>query len=164
VSARLSSLCASADATEALGRSLATLLEAGDVLLLVGGLGAGKTTFVRGLAAGLGYTGQVTSPTFTLCHAYDGRLRLVHADLWRLEREAEVADLALEEELEAGGVLVAEWGEAAETLFGAGALVVTFGPGRTDSERVVDLEPKGRSWGARNKRLRNVLEESRRLG
>ena len=132
------------------------------MLLLVGGLGAGKTTFVRGLAGGLGYAGHVTSPTFTLCHTYDGRLALVHADLWRLERSAEVADLALEEELEEGGVLVVEWGEAADDLFGAEALVVNFEPGGTDSERLVGLEARGSSWGARAGRLRDVLEADRR--
>jgi len=161
VTTRSSSLTASAAATEALGRSIAPLLEGRDVLLLVGGLGAGKTTFVRGLAGGLGYAGQVTSPTFTLCHTYDGRLALVHVDLWRLERAAEVADLALEEELEEGSVLVVEWGEAADDLFGAEALVVNFEPGRTDTERLVGLEARGTAWAARAGRLRDVLEADR---
>jgi tRNA threonylcarbamoyladenosine biosynthesis protein TsaE len=160
VTAKLSVLSPSAAATEALGRALAPLLEAGDVLLLVGGLGAGKTTFVRGLAAGLGCPGEVTSPTFTLCHGYEGRLRLVHADLWRLEREGEVADLALEEELEDGSVLVAEWGEAAEGLFGSEALVVNFGPGGSESERLVDLEARGASWEERAGRLRALTEKA----
>ncbi len=158
---RLSSLTTSAAGTEALGRSIAPLLEEGDVLLLVGGLGAGKTTFVRGLAGGLGYAGQVTSPTFTLCHTYAGRLRLVHADLWRLERAAEVADLALEEELEEGSVLVVEWGEAADDLFGAEALVLAFEPGGRESDRLVGLEARGPSWMDRAGPLRDLLEAER---
>jgi tRNA threonylcarbamoyladenosine biosynthesis protein TsaE len=161
VTSRLSSLTSSAADTETLGRSIAPLLEGGDVVLLVGGLGAGKTTFVRGLAGGLGYRGQVTSPTFTLCHGYEGRLRLVHADLWRLERAGEVADLALEEELDGGSVLVAEWGEAADELFGGEALVVHFGPGATESERAVDVEARGKSWRERSEQLGGVLAQER---
>ena len=161
MTATLSLLTASAFATETLGRSLAPLLLPGDVVLLVGGLGAGKTTFVRGLAGGLGYAGQVTSPTFTLCHGYEGRLRLVHADLWRLEREGELADLALDEELEDGSVLVAEWGEAAEELFGGDALVVRFDPGTSETERVVDLETRGASWSERAGLLGDLIAQKR---
>jgi tRNA threonylcarbamoyladenosine biosynthesis protein TsaE len=163
VSCRLSSRTTSAADTEAFGRSIAPVLESGDVLLLVGGLGAGKTTFVRGLADGLGYTGQVTSPTFTLCHTYAGRLLLVHADLWRLERAAEVADLALEEDLESGSVLVVEWGEAADDLFGTEALVVSIEPGSSETDRVVALEARGPSWAARADRLADLLEADRHL-
>lgn len=114
------------EATRAVAARVAGLLEPGDVLLLVGGLGAGKTTFVQGLAAGLGAEDDVTSPTFTLSHSYSGRLRLVHADLWRLGTRSELLDLSLEEDLEDGAVLVAEWGEAAEAVFGEEALVVSF--------------------------------------
>src|SRR4029077_17507509 len=84
--------------TQALAREIAATLEAGDVLLLAGDLGAGKTTFVKGLAAGLGIDpADVSSPTFTLVHEYrGGRLTLYHADLYRLERTA-TGDLGLEE-------------------------------------------------------------------
>ncbi|HEY3161567.1 MAG TPA: tRNA (adenosine(37)-N6)-threonylcarbamoyltransferase complex ATPase subunit type 1 TsaE [Vicinamibacterales bacterium] len=96
--------------TQAIARELAATLRAGDVLLLAGELGAGKTTFVKGLAAGLGIDpGDVSSPTFTLLHEYrGGRLTLYHADLYRLDRTA-TEDLGLEEAGVRDGVLAIEW-------------------------------------------------------
>ena len=101
---------ASEDETQAVGRELAATLHAGDVLLLAGDLGAGKTTFVRGLAEGLGIDpAEVSSPTFTLVHEYRGNgLTLYHADLYRLERAA-TDDLGLEEFGLKDGVLAIEW-------------------------------------------------------
>lgn len=131
---------------------MAELLVPGDVVLLVGGLGAGKTTLVRGLALGLGFTGEVTSPTFTLCHTYAGRLDLVHADLWRLERMSDILDLALEEELERGAVLVAEWGEAAAPLFGQEALEIRLEAGEDEAHREIAFEPNG-PWRGRDSAL-----------
>ena len=96
--------------TQALAREIAATLEAGDVLLLAGDLGSGKTTFVRGLAAGLGIDpAEVSSPTFTLVHEYrGGGLTLYHVDLYRLERTA-TEDLGLEELGVRDGVLAIEW-------------------------------------------------------
>jgi tRNA threonylcarbamoyladenosine biosynthesis protein TsaE len=96
--------------THLLARELAATLEAGDVLLLSGDLGAGKTTFVRGLAEGLGIDpADVSSPTFTLLHEYrGGRLALYHADLYRLDKTA-TEDLGLEETGVRDGVLAIEW-------------------------------------------------------
>jgi tRNA threonylcarbamoyladenosine biosynthesis protein TsaE len=100
----------SEDETQEVARELAATLKAGDVVLLSGTLGAGKTAFVRGLASGLGIDpGEVSSPTFTLVHEYrGGRLPLFHVDLYRLERAA-TADLGLEEMGAADGVLAIEW-------------------------------------------------------
>jgi len=100
----------SEDETASLARDLAATLRAGDVLLLSGNLGAGKTAFVRGLAAGLGIDPlDVSSPTFTLVHEYrGGRLTLYHVDLYRLERAA-TEDLGLEELGARDGVLAIEW-------------------------------------------------------
>ena len=100
----------SEDETAALARTLAADLNAGDVLLLAGNLGAGKTAFVRGLAEGLGINpDDVSSPTFTLVHEYrGGRLALYHVDLYRLDRAA-TRDLGLEEMGVADGVLAIEW-------------------------------------------------------
>jgi tRNA threonylcarbamoyladenosine biosynthesis protein TsaE len=100
----------SEDETQAVAGALAASLRAGDVLLLSGNLGAGKTAFVRGLAAALGCDPEeVSSPTFTLVHEYrGGRLVLYHADLYRLERAA-TEDLGLEEMGLADGVLAIEW-------------------------------------------------------
>jgi tRNA threonylcarbamoyladenosine biosynthesis protein TsaE len=110
VRARQSLLTHSEDETAGLARDLAATLRAGDVLLLSGSLGAGKTAFVRGLAAGLGIDPHdVSSPTFTLVHEYrGGRLTLYHVDLYRLERTA-TEDLGLEELGARDGVLAIEW-------------------------------------------------------
>jgi tRNA threonylcarbamoyladenosine biosynthesis protein TsaE len=147
---------ASEGETRSLGRRIAEVVTSGDVLLLVGGLGSGKTTFVKGLAEGLGCKGEVTSPTFTLCHTYAGRLDLVHVDMWRLERRYEILDLALEEELERGAVLVAEWGEAAEPIFGSEALEVTFAEGEGEDERAVTFLTSP-SWEPRLPALRAAV-------
>ena len=106
----MTSLTHSEEDTQKVARDLAATLNAGDVLLLSGDLGAGKTTFVRGLAEGLGIDpGEVSSPTFTLVHEYrGGRLTLYHADLYRLENTA-TDDLGLEEIGVQDGVLAIEW-------------------------------------------------------
>ena len=133
----------------AIGAGIAPLLGAGDVVLLVGPRGAGKTTLVQGLVAALGGREPVTSPTFTLAHRYPTSPPVTHVDLWRLGHLQEVVDLALEEELDGGGVVIVEWGEAAEPLYGADALVVRLGWGRTDDERTIAVEARGASWISR---------------
>ena len=96
--------------TEAEGERLGVTLQPGDLVLLAGPLGAGKTTFVRGLARGVGSPAHVASPTFQLVRVYPGRIALAHVDLYRLEASAELAGLGLEELLEQGAVVV-EWGD-----------------------------------------------------
>jgi tRNA threonylcarbamoyladenosine biosynthesis protein TsaE len=105
-------LTRSEEETQAVARTLAADLKAGDILLLSGNLGAGKTAFVRGLAEGLGIDPEeVSSPTFTLIHEYrGGRLVLYHADLYRLDPAATVS-VGLEEMGAADGVLAIEWGD-----------------------------------------------------
>jgi tRNA threonylcarbamoyladenosine biosynthesis protein TsaE len=99
------------EATEALGRRLAPLLRAGDVVALFGDLGAGKTTLARGILAGLGHDGEVASPTFPIVIPYDTlRLPAWHVDLYRLEQPAEIEELALDEALD-DGALIVEWPE-----------------------------------------------------
>jgi tRNA threonylcarbamoyladenosine biosynthesis protein TsaE len=137
---------------------VARLLTGGDVVLLVGSLGTGKTTFVKGLVAALGGPDPVTSPTFTLARRYRTAPPVTHVDLWRLDHLQEVLDLALEEELDDGGVVVIEWGEAAESLGGADALVLHFGWGSTDGERTISTETRGESWASRAQRLREAFD------
>jgi tRNA threonylcarbamoyladenosine biosynthesis protein TsaE len=99
--------------TEAAGEHFGRGLRQGDLLLLEGDLGAGKTTFVRGLARGAGSEAPVASPTFQLVRVYPGRLQLAHVDLYRLEAGAQLVDLGLEELLDQGAVVV-EWGDRME--------------------------------------------------
>jgi len=102
----------SVEATQAFGESWATDLTGGEIFALHGVLGAGKTQIVKGLARGLGYKGDVTSPTFTIVHEYrGGRLPLYHLDLYRLKDENAGIDIGLEEYLPSDGVTVIEWPE-----------------------------------------------------
>lgn len=115
---------ASPETTEQLGASLAAALRLGDVVVLSGPLGSGKTRFVQGLARGLGSRGRVRSPSFGLVHEYSGRVRLIHADLYRLS-EAEADGLGLDELLERGALAV-EWGEKLPARLRADALELSF--------------------------------------
>ncbi|MGH9292896.1 MAG: tRNA (adenosine(37)-N6)-threonylcarbamoyltransferase complex ATPase subunit type 1 TsaE [Acidimicrobiales bacterium] len=155
----LSATTSSPEGTEALGRGLAAHLRPGDAVLVSGALGSGKTTLVRGIAAGLGFEGDVTSPTFTLVHFYAASPPLVHADLWRLERRQEIEDLALDEELAAGNVVVAEWGEAAEDLFSGRALLVAMSATGGEDERRVEIDARARAWSERAGALAADIEE-----
>jgi len=121
-----SHISSSEDETRAIAARLAGSLEAGDLLLLSGDLGAGKTAFVRGLAEGLGIdAGEVTSPTFTLVHEYrGGRLPLIHVDLYRLDG-ADLDEIGLDQDLAAAGVVAVEWSERLTRPI-AGAIPVTI--------------------------------------
>ncbi len=98
--------------TRELGAAVGRVLRPGDVVGLVGELGAGKTTFVQGVAKGLGVRGYVASPTFTLVREYQGRLRLYHVDLFRIDEE-ELEAIGFRELLDAGGAVVVEWADRA---------------------------------------------------
>ena len=98
--------------TEAAGACLAAALAPGSVVAYEGGLGMGKTAFTRGLAAGLGYKGRVTSPTFTIVNEYEGgRLPLFHFDMYRLNSADDLFDIGWEDYLARGGVCAVEWSE-----------------------------------------------------
>ncbi len=117
----------SAAATVALGARLGARLQAGDVVALVGDLGAGKTTFVQGIGQGLGIQGPITSPTFTLVGEYDGRLHLYHIDVYRLgDAAAEALAFGLDDLLGDDGVTVIEWAVQVRDLLPAACLWVTL--------------------------------------
>ena len=102
----------SPEAMENLGREASAMVRPGSVIALVGGLGAGKTHWTKGFAAGLGSTADVTSPTFGLVHEYSGgRLPVFHFDFYRLASAAELIALGWDEYLDQGGVIIAEWGD-----------------------------------------------------
>jgi tRNA threonylcarbamoyladenosine biosynthesis protein TsaE len=105
-----------AEDTREVGEAMSASLRARDAVVLTGELGAGKTTFVQGVARGLGIEDQVSSPTFTLVKEYRGILDIAHVDVYRLERVQDVVDLGLDELGDGEGVLIVEWGDAVEDL------------------------------------------------
>lgn len=111
-----------ADATVRLGSELGRLLRPGDVVALYGGLGAGKTTFVKGIAQGMGVTEEARSPTFTLIHEHYGEPPLYHIDLYRLAGAQEAEELGVEEYIYGEGVTVIEWADRMEGLLPADRL------------------------------------------
>jgi tRNA threonylcarbamoyladenosine biosynthesis protein TsaE len=117
--------------TQRAGEEFASLLRPGDVVLLSGQLGAGKTTFTQGVARGLGVRDRVTSPTFTMVRQHEcvnelGITTLHHADVYRVGSLAEVTDLALGELVEESAVALVEWGDIASSVFGVAVLTVAF--------------------------------------
>lgn len=129
-----------------LGEKVGQLLKAGDVLVLDGDLGAGKTTFTKGLAKGLDIPDLIKSPTFTIIREYhDGRLPLYHMDAYRLENGG-AEDLGLEEYFDSDGVSVVEWAQFVEDELPADFLAIHFK--RTDDEntRFLQFEPHGRHF------------------
>ena len=105
----------SAEETRALGKRLADLLRPGDVVLLQGGLGAGKSELARGVARGLGVSGPVPSPSFTILNAYDeGRVPLYHFDWYRIHDPDEIAQMGMDEQLGGDGIALIEWSERAQ--------------------------------------------------
>jgi tRNA threonylcarbamoyladenosine biosynthesis protein TsaE len=148
----------SSDQTRAVAAALGELLVAGDLVLLVGDLGAGKTAFVQGLARGLEVEEPVTSPTFTIVQEYAGRLPLTHVDVYRLERVQDLYDLGLEERGDRG-VTVVEWGDLVEQAVPAEHLVIRIEPGAADTERVLELSCHGPRWRGRQDALERAVSE-----
>ncbi|MBX6396018.1 MAG: tRNA (adenosine(37)-N6)-threonylcarbamoyltransferase complex ATPase subunit type 1 TsaE [Alicyclobacillaceae bacterium] len=141
----------SAEHTQALGRLIGEGAQPGDVVCLHGGVGAGKTTFVQGIARGLGVDEPITSPTFTIVCEYAGRLPLYHVDVYRLGKRAAEEPLGLEEYLEGDGVTAVEWAEWLEPLLPEERLVVrieapgdeTAGHDTSGLRRVLHFEARG---------------------
>lgn len=134
--------------TQALGRDLARVLGAGDLVVLVGPLGAGKTALTQGIGAGLGVREPVTSPTFVIARVHSGgRVPLVHVDAYRLGGRLDVDDLDLDVTVDAS-VTVVEWGEGLVEQLADEHLVVRLDR-RPDDVRVATLEPHGPGWEQR---------------
>ena len=146
--------------THAIAAALAGVARTGDLIVLAGEMGSGKTAFAKGFAAALGVTEPVTSPTYTLVHSYDaGRVTLHHADIYRLSTQNEVADLALNELLEYDGIVLVEWGDVAARSFGD-HLTVRLDPVDDDEgARLVTITATGRTWAARWERVEAVTAE-----
>ena len=161
--------------TEAVGEAIGSQLRVGDLVVLSGDLGAGKTTFTKGLARALGVEQRVTSPTFTIVQEYDGRLPVAHVDVYRLERIQELYDFGFEELLE-DRVTVVEWGEAIALVLprdrvnvriameapgasapGDGDSYVNGEGDERDDRRVLEIAAHGPSWDARRSQLDAAL-------
>ena len=141
--------------TRAFGRALGKLLRAGDLVVLAGPLGAGKTVLVQGIADGLGVAGPVTSPTFVIARVHPGPVPLVHVDAYRLgwgaDPRAEIDDLDLDADL-ADSVVVVEWGEGLVEQLADAHLLVRIDR-HDDDTRTVELTGRGGDWPQRVSRL-----------
>jgi len=144
--------------TEAVGEVLGAQLRRGDLVVLTGDLGTGKTTFTKGIARGLGVTERVTSPTFTIVQEYDGRVPVAHVDVYRLERIQELHDFGFEELLD-GRVTVVEWGEAIARVLPRDRIDVRIAmdEARGDDARTVEIAAVGPAWRTRRAALDDAL-------
>jgi tRNA threonylcarbamoyladenosine biosynthesis protein TsaE len=147
----------SVDDTRALAGEVAGLARPGDLVLLAGDLGAGKTAFVQGFGRALGVQGPITSPTFTLVHHYEGRLPLVHVDVYRLDHLQELVDLGIAELLDAGGVMLVEWGDVVAPALPADFLECRLEFGAGDDERRLVLRSVGPNWSGRLRALQRAV-------
>jgi len=142
----------SAEETREVGEAIASLLRARDAVVLTGELGAGKTTFVQGVARGLGIEEPVSSPTFTLVKEYSGILDVAHVDVYRLDRIQDVVDLGLEELGGGDDVLLVEWGDTIEELLPDERLRIELMTGEgadVDDARTISISATGAGWAER---------------
>lgn len=139
---------ATLDDTHAFGARLATILRAGDLLVLTGPLGAGKTALVQGIGAGLGVRGAITSPTFVIARVHRGPLPLLHVDAYRLGSLAEVDDLDLDVDT-ADAVTAVEWGAGLVEQLADARLEIAIERAADSDERTVRLIPRGGDWPGR---------------
>lgn len=149
----------SGEETVRLGTALSPVVVPGDMIVLSGDLGAGKTTFTQGLAVGLGITEQVTSPTYLLMKEYfGGRYPLMHMDIYRLEKVQDVIDLGYDEFLDPSYVVVIEWGDMVEALLPRDHLDVEIKHIEEDVRRVT-ITPRGPQWKSRMETVRLLANE-----
>jgi tRNA threonylcarbamoyladenosine biosynthesis protein TsaE len=148
---------ASSEETKQLAMAIAELTRAGDLILLAGDLGAGKTTFAQGFGAALGVADPITSPTFTLVSQYSGRLELNHLDVYRLDQAEEVLDLGLAEMLDEHAVTLIEWGDTVIPVLPADYLEVRLRMGEGDDDRVIEIQSVGPRWSARARTLTTAV-------
>lgn len=130
----------SLEATWQVAEQLGRELPPGSVLAFYGSLGAGKTCFVQGLAAGLGIDALVNSPTFTVCNEYHGRLPLYHMDLYRIGSEDEALNFGLDDYIYGQGITALEWSERVESLLPEHTLRITMTVGEHEDQRIICIE------------------------
>ena len=147
----------SADETRALAAALAKVSTVGDLLVLAGELGAGKTAFAQGYGKAMGVGVPITSPTFTLANHYDGDISLNHLDVYRLEQLDEIKELGLYELIDGEGITLIEWGDAITPVLGADFLEIRLVFGEADDDRVITIHPVGSRWLARSRALADAV-------
>ena len=125
--------------TEHIGEELGRTLSPGSVVAYIGGLGMGKTAFTRGLARGLGCTGRVTSPTFTIVNEYSGTVPLFHFDMYRLDSSDDLFDIGWEDYLARGGVCAVEWSERVTDALPEDTLWVDIARGSGENDRIITI-------------------------
>lgn len=141
---------------------IAGLVRPRDIIVLAGDMGAGKTAFTVGFTRALGVSedDQVSSPTFTLVHSYNsGRIPVLHADLYRLNSMAEVADLGLREQVDLGAVALVEWGDVALDVIGDSLTIELSHDDDDDDARDIVISVEGHGWDTRWNKLRDSLRE-----
>lgn len=141
---------------------IAGLVRPRDIIVLAGDMGAGKTAFTVGFTRALGVSedDQVSSPTFTLVHSYNsGRIPVLHADLYRLNSMAEVADLGLREQVDLGAVALVEWGDVAVDVIGDSLTIELSHDDDDDDARDIVISVEGHGWDTRWNKLRDSLRE-----
>lgn len=153
----ISATTKSAEDTRELGAALAALVRPGDLVLLSGDLGSGKTTLAQGFGRGLGVEEPIVSPTFVLVRMYRGRLPMVHADAYRMDHLQEVTDLDLPELLDDGGVALVEWGDVIAPVVPADFLEVRLEFGAGDDDRRLTVRVVGPRWALRAGAVRTTL-------
>lgn len=147
----------SVDDTRDLAAEVATLAAPGDLIVLAGDLGTGKTAFAQGFARGLGVEEPVTSPAFILVHTYEGRLPLVHLDVYRLETMQELVDLGIAELLDDGAVTLIEWGDAVAPGLPADFLEVRLEAAAGPDDRILSIRTVGPGWPPRARALKEAV-------
>jgi tRNA threonylcarbamoyladenosine biosynthesis protein TsaE len=148
--------------THAIAGVVAGLVRPRDIIVLAGDMGAGKTAFTVGFTRALGVSeeDQVSSPTFTLVHSYNsGRIPVLHADLYRLNSMAEVADLGLREQVDLGAVALVEWGDVATEVIGDSLTIELSHDEDDDDARDIVISVEGHGWDTRWDKLRDSLRE-----
>jgi tRNA threonylcarbamoyladenosine biosynthesis protein TsaE len=148
--------------THAIAGVIAGLVRPRDIIVLAGDMGAGKTAFTVGFTRALGVSeeDQVSSPTFTLVHSYNsGRIPVLHADLYRLNSMAEVADLGLREQVDLGAVALVEWGDVAADVIGDSVTIELSHDEDDDDARDIVISVEGHGWDSRWDKLRDSLRQ-----
>lgn len=143
--------------TKKLGSYLGKLAKKGDIFLLSGNLGSGKTCLTQGIAHGLKVNAKVISPSFVIVREYKGRIPMYHIDLYRLNNIEEILNLGLEQYFENDGLCVVEWAEKGLSIFPECKLIIDIGY-ISGTKRLFDIKPYGKRYLALTKQLQKELE------